>query len=299
MKDEEKRIKKLISDELDAEAKKTISEVEADMTLKDIALPGDMDGQLAAKIQEYEKQQANYRLLSEEDKEALRLGREMLAQRGDDGEEAENKEAENKEATKVVKFRKRRRMAVLLVATVGVMILGFGMTSIGGKPFLTETVKRILGGREQIVIEPKDTDIAETNNISEDNIWASIQNELGFEPVKLRELPVGTSFSDGQVDKKLQEAWMLYEYGGNLIEYRIFVNYTDKTLGYDMEDKLIEKYTIMVNENKVEVKKYRIEESGDEQYMAYFKDKNVHYIISASIEKDIFEEIIKNLKISR
>lgn len=82
--DEQKHIEKLLKRVLDKEAEKIIKEVEADEALKNLTLPEDMDAGLKAKIEQYEEEQAAYQKLSEQDKEAIRIGREIQIQRAKD-----------------------------------------------------------------------------------------------------------------------------------------------------------------------------------------------------------------------
>lgn len=53
MDDEEKRMEKLLKEDLQKDADRIIKEVEADESLQDIALPVDMDSELKKKIEEY------------------------------------------------------------------------------------------------------------------------------------------------------------------------------------------------------------------------------------------------------
>ena len=81
MKSEHERMEKLLKNELTQEADKIIKEVEADESLKDIALPEELDAGLMAKIEQYEAEKAAYEMLSDQDKEAIRIGREIQFQR--------------------------------------------------------------------------------------------------------------------------------------------------------------------------------------------------------------------------
>lgn len=75
--DEQKRFEKLLKRVLDKEAENTIEEVEADESLKNLTLPDELDAGLRAKIEQYEMEKAAYDMLSNEDKEAIRIGREF------------------------------------------------------------------------------------------------------------------------------------------------------------------------------------------------------------------------------
>ena len=84
MESEQERMQKLLKNELTQEAGKIIKEIEADESLKDIALPEELDTGLKTKIKQYEAEKAVYEMLSDQDKEAIRIGREIQIQRAKD-----------------------------------------------------------------------------------------------------------------------------------------------------------------------------------------------------------------------
>lgn len=309
MKSEQERMQKLLKNELTEEADKIMKEVEADESLKDIVLPEELDAGLRAKIEQYEAEKAAYEMLSDKDKEAIRIGREIQIQRANDGNGDDDDgnggdkgaggggtDGENYNERRVVRFRKRRRMAFALVAIVAVMVMGFGMTSIGGKPFIPQLFEQMLAGRENVNIDTENEDKIISNDVQEENVYQSIKDEFGFDPVEIRQLPSGTSFLEGSVDSNLQEACLLYNFEDNIIEYRIFINYMNKASGYDIEDKLLDKRIIKVNGQDITVKKYQISDTNEVQYMAQFKYNNVYYVLNAVMDETEFLEIINSLK---
>lgn len=309
MKSEQERMQKLLKNELTEEADKIMKEVEADESLKDIALPEELDAGLRAKIEQYEAEKAAYEMLSDKDKEAIRIGREIQIQRANDGNGDDDDgnggdkgvggggtDGENYNERRVVRFRKRRRMAFALVAIVVVMVMGFGMTSIGGKPFIPQLFEQMLAGRKTVNIDTKNNKKAFSDRMEEDEIYQKIKDEFGFDAVELEELPSGTSFLEGTVEHSLQEACLLYNYKESVIEYRIFVNYANKSTGYDIEDDLISEELLKVNNQEIKVKKYKISETDDVQLVAQFEYKKIHYILNATINEKDFVFILKNLK---
>lgn len=96
--------------------------------------PKELDRKIMEQIREIDEKQRAYEMLSEEDKEALRIGREAMIKR-----ELE----EDAETEKVVPFKKRSKKAWLLVALVAALTMMFGMTGIGGKPFLLEMISTL------------------------------------------------------------------------------------------------------------------------------------------------------------
>ena len=82
MEKHEDNLGKLLKAELEKEAGEIMEEMDSDESLQDISFPEDLDEKMWSKIQEYEEQQKAYEKLSDADKEAIRLGREVQALRG-------------------------------------------------------------------------------------------------------------------------------------------------------------------------------------------------------------------------
>lgn len=308
MKSEQERIKKLLSDELDKEAKKIIEEVEADESLKNLVLPEGMDVGLQAKIEQYEANKTVYENLSDEDKETFRLGREQQILKAKDGIDDDDGNGggsgsgagsgaeENSDERKVVKFSKRRRMAFGLVAIVAVLVMGFGMTSIGGKPFIPQLFEQMLAGRKNINIDTENNNKVISDVVGEEEAYQEIKDEFGFDAVELKELPSGTSFLEYFVDKAMKEAYLLYSYNDDIIEYRIIASYQNKSFSFDLEDNLLEEYVIIVSNVPITVRRYEVVENKQEQYLAYYEYKGVSYILTMVSDKAETENIIKNLE---
>lgn len=77
MEKHEDNLGKLLKAELEKEAGEIMEEMDSDESQKDISFPEDLDEKMWSKIQEYEEQQKAYEKLSDADKEAIRLGREV------------------------------------------------------------------------------------------------------------------------------------------------------------------------------------------------------------------------------
>ena len=313
MENEHERMEKLLKNELTREADKIIKEVEADESLKDIALPEELDAGLKAKIEQYEAEKAAYEMLSDEDKEAIRIGREFQIKRandgngdddngngGDKGADGGRTDEENYNERRVVRFRKRRRMAFVLVAIVAVMVMGFGMTSFGDVPFFTDIKNQIIGDRQMVQIDSNKENNKENVNVNsgidnEEQAYQEIKDKFGFDAVQLWYLPEGTQFVESIIDPELQEAYLLFDYNGSVLEYRILVNYTNKSFGYDMEDELIEEQSQIVSEVPITIKRYKVKDNNTEQYMIQYEYKNVFYIITTTVNASEMYKIINNL----
>ena len=307
MKNNDEKMKEILRSQLKEEAEETIAEVEADESLKDISLPEDMDEKLQNMIQEYEDGQDVYERLSEKDKEALRIGREMqmLREMGGDLEDAEdedgnsgNKRADDGGKKKTVRYRKKKKMrkVYVLVALVAVLVLGMGMTSIGGAPFLTGLMERVIGdrGMVQVDTERENEGSVEVDVSSEAAIYDDIKKELGVDVVRLLYVPEDAKLLTSNIDIMLRNVCMLYQYGSDIIEYKVILNYNQQVHAYDIEDKLLDEKEIIVSEIPIQIRTYEISKEKTE-FVAQFEYKNAFYIINAAIPEEEFMKIVKNL----
>ncbi|MGN0403594.1 MAG: DUF4367 domain-containing protein [Bariatricus sp.] len=313
MKNEQEKLEDFLKSELMKEGDEILAEIEADESLKDISLPEEMDEGLWKKIQKRQAEKAAYEALSEKDKEALRLGREMMMlnvdEYGKDEGEDEKKTlvecdavddeesgVEN-DSVKVVKYSKKRKKRVyLLVAAVAVLALAAGMTSIGGAPFVAKIRKQLIGEREMVKVNSEregeeDRVIMEGE---EGKIWQEIKDQLGIEPVRLGYLPDGMKFIDCEIDADVEEACLLYECKGTVVEYQIISNYRDKSIGYDIEDNLIDEKELNIKGNNIVLRYYNIDNTNEEECVAFFKYNNVQYVLRTRIGYEV-EKILENL----
>ena len=228
MKNEQEKLEDFLKSELMKEGDEILAEIEADESLKDISLPEEMDEGLWKKMKKRQAEKAAYEALSEKDKEALRLGRELLMMNecGEDGDKDEKNAVVEHDAVddgesgvendsaKVVKYSKKRKKRIyLLVAAVAVLVLAAGMTSIGGAPFVTGIMKKIHGDREMVQIDNEregEADRVTTLN-GESEAWQQISEQLEIEPVKFGYMPNGIKFVGVEIDDALKEACILYE----------------------------------------------------------------------------------------
>lgn len=310
MKNEQEKLEDFLKSELMKEGDEILAEIEADESLKDISLPEEMDEGLWKKIQKRQAEKAAYEALSEKDKEALRLGREMmmLNECGEDGDKDEKNAVVEHDAVddgesgvendsaKVVKYSKKRRV-YLLVAAVAVLALAAGMTSIGGAPFVAKIRKQLVGEREMVKVnsEREGDEDRNTRESGEESFYQEIEEGFGFTPVMLGYKPVNAVIIDYEMNKELEEACMVFEYEGRIIEYQIWANYKDKSMGYDIEDKLLCEESLFVSGEEIKIKEYQVDDIELREYLAQFEYKGVYYTLNGCIRKEEFLKIINNL----
>lgn len=300
MKNKHEEMEELLRSELDREAQEILAEIEADESLKDLKLPEENEEALLQKIQELEEKKAACEEMPQKDKEALRLGREMqaLKKNGKDATGAdENKDSEG--TSKTVPFKKRRRKLYLLVAIVAILTFAIGMTSIGEVPLVTEIKNQILGTSKMVKMnsarEGDDTVVESAG--SEAEAYKEIQSIFDIKIAQLGYLPNEVIFIDDEIDSTLKKASLFYQCRNSILEYRISFAPTEQASGYEVEDKLLDEQTMIVNDVPIELRCYEIPDNKEISYVAHFEYKDIYYTLNTTtdIDKEEIIQILKNL----
>lgn len=289
MSEKKDQLKEILKDQLNREAK----QIEEEVGLNDNEeIPDElklrMKNALDQKIREREmrsedmKRTDEYAELSEEDREALRLGREML----------KNQSEEKKIYT--IRRKKRNIRRIVALAAVLILVMAVGMTSIGGPERMLQFVKSSVGGRQVSKVNSSDKNkIIEEED--EEKAYEKIGEEFGIAPVRLWWYPENMEFENMILDTDIQVAEVDYLYKGKKIEYFVSASYGEVSWGYDNEDKKISYYCEQVKGTDIEVTEYETPETERNRYVAEFEYKKLHYCLSGELTKEEMENILKNL----
>ena len=320
MKKEDELMKELLKEELEKESARIKEEVEQDPSLAESGPDQELKNKIWKQAEELRRQREAYENLSEADKEALRLGKELQLRREEKAREEFSEELapeplelaagaeesqlesqpENQTAqenqTKKVRVRKRRKKTVVALAVALVAVLGVGITSFGDGGFAIETVDRILGGRKNININvAKDEESLDAENDQEEKVFQQIKDEFGFDPVRLVYRPTDMEMVDYALEPEFLAATIYYQYGENIFTYNIAPVYQNFSFGYDIEDTIIDEYIKTVGDTEIQITEYLIEASNQQEFSAEFEYKDITYILTGIIEKNEFEKILENL----
>lgn len=277
--DYEKRIWKSLDRETEAILQELAEDPEASA-----AEPGeDLDRRILAQIHELEGENPAIKALSEEDKEALRLGRELQKRR---------KEEEAEKTTRKKRLRVKRLASA---AAVLVLVAGVGITGVGGPKRIVEMVENTFGGRESSRINASKEEVKTTEDSEEVKVYQQIKDELGFDAVRVVCVSDDMQYEFGEVDGDMQLVHLLYKYGESNISYMISSTYTEELLGTDMEDEVTDIYPFEAEELKAEITEYTLSDTSEKRYQAEFEYQGIYYQLIGTIEKIEFEEILKNL----
>lgn len=321
MKKEDELMKEFLQEELEKESARIKEEVEQDPPLTESGPDPELKNKIWKQAEEIRRQREAYENLSEADKEALRLGKELQLRREEKAREefseelapeslelaagAEERQPESQSEiqtaqgsqTPKVRVRKRRKKTIVALAVALIAVLGVGITSFGDGGFVAETVDRILGGRKTTNInsESDDTDVTQQEEITEEKVFQQIKDEFGFDVVRLDYKPFNMRMTDYILEQEFMTTIIYYQYGKNIFTYTITPAYQDFSFGYDIEDTIVDEYVKIVENTKIQVTEYLIEESNQQEFSAEFEYKDVTYILTGIIEKDEFEKILENL----
>lgn len=329
MEKHEDNLGKLLKAELEKEAGEIMEEMDSDESLQDISFPEDLDEKMWSKIQEYEEQQKAYEKLSDDDKEAIRLGREVQALRGGENtkdhlkkdvesdsyidnvvpieyvkhetdnkasDDGTNEEIEKEAGKKKVKKRKRHWKAYGIVAIVAVLAMMWSMVSIGGTPFFGKLWTQTIGDRKmtQVDTEREDGSKNKVDDYDEESVYENIKEKMGVDVVRILKKPDDMVLIQSDIDEVLKKVCLIYNNGESMIEYQMIFNYKEQSHGYDVEDKKIKEEQIEVDGNNINVTQYELPDESKEN-VAQFIYKDVFYTINTTMDENNFKELLKSL----
>ena len=289
MSEKKDQLKEILKDQLNRDAK----QIEEEVGLNDNEeIPNElkirMKNALDQKIREREmrsedmKRTDAYAKLSEEDQEALRLGREML----------KNQSEEKKIYT--IRRKKRNIRRIVALAAVLILVMAVGMTSIGGPERMLQFMKSSVGGRKVSQVDSSDENkIIEEED--EEKAYEKIGEEFGIQPVRIVWRPNGMKFQRMELDTDIQLVELDYLYKGENTEFVISASYGEASLGADNEDEITDHFYKQEKESQIEVTEYKTPETGTNRYKAEFKYKNLYYCLTGTMTKEEMENILKNL----
>lgn len=228
------------------------------------------------------KQEDIYRMLPEEDLQALMLGRKVTRQ---------------KEEKKRKRQRQRRTMRrIASVAAVFVVVCMVGMTSEANRRLVLKAWDAVMtvAGFKVVTNYSESENIVRENDEEERIAWMDVAESLEVSPLSFVYLPKGMEFEQYEVMKEMKLATFIYSYQNNIVNVKIIEN-SDASSMYYVKDEnavLIDSARI---DKSTEAEIWRINPESDmEMYLVEFEHNNCRYMISGSISLDEIKKIIKN-----
>lgn len=251
-----KKLKRLsLTDEINRDAKQVEEEIKSRKDLDDLQVSESMEASLFNKIQEYEFDKRQ----------------------------------------KTVYRRKKKKYIFLALAAVLILVCGSVMTGVGSKSYLKALWDELNGNERTTGIDVEDMESQETDDIDELSVYREINQSLGIGTVRLGYKPEDMYLDRYTIDTSQRKAFMLYVYNDEVIRYSIYINDSDSSLGQKELDKLTDKYELDTeNGIVVQVEEYELGNS-EKRYIGEFEYQGVNYQLMGSINKQEFDEILKNL----
>ena len=291
-----KEIQKLsFEEELQREADAIEKELEADPDLKELELPEDFDRKMeerlraiekersvqntGADVEKQEERQEEYEsCLSEEDREALELGRKMLEQK------------------KRPHRRIPRKAKVWLpLAASMILVLACGITSVGSKSYWKNLWKRMLGEQKNTVINVEDMDTIKSEEQPGDEAYHNIEEALHVNVIRVVKGLEKLQIKSYEIDDQQKLAKIFYDYNGKMLLYGIYLNDEDSSYSEKVADPLTDEFDVTNEKQTIHVTEYQVRDTADYRYVTYFEYQGVHYQLMGIMKRSDFEEILKNL----
>lgn len=262
----EKTRKLSIKDESEQEVRQIEKELDDHPELDNIQVTKEMDDALFAKIRELEEKE--YRK-----------------------EEQENRASEPEKRYR----RKRTKHWYLVLAAVLMLVFAFGSVSVGSKSYWKELLDVIVGDESVKVINVEDMDKQSTGDVDEVNAYNEIGDKLGITVVQFMYKPKEMKLEKYKINQELGQAKMFYKYKDESIRYTIYINNKDSSIGAKEEDELIEEYIIDKEDVEIKVENFQKVEGNTVRRVANFEYQGIQYELKGIMEKEKFDEILKNL----
>lgn len=228
--------------------------------------------------------------LSEEDREALELGRKML--KAGIGQKDPEEPSEKK-----VRRKKKPLKMYLALAAVIVCVLAMGITSMGGPERIVRMMTQNVGDREVDQVDSNHTD--KENKViegeDEEKAYQEIGNNFGTDVVKIFICLPEMYFDSMELDKDTQMADMYYYYNNKTIAYCINVPYRDGSWEIDFEDPIDQEYSEEIHGCRIKITKYKPNQKGLPRWDARFEYNNIEYLLTGTMKQQEFEKILNNL----
>lgn len=236
---------------------------------------------LQEKIDAYEEERP-YAGLSEKDREALRLGREIQ----------DGKKEEDTPVRRIPGKRRWRTYAVLAAALV--LVLAIGMTSMGGAERIASVIGQLVGERKIMQVDSdKENMVMESED--EQKAYERIKDSFGVDPVKIIKRQEHWKFMQMNLDENLQIAELIYKYGKTNFVYMVNAGYYESSLGVDVEDEIIKKDKFEIEGNTIDITVYRVKATDEERCMAHFTYNKLEYFLIGAVSEEQLKKVLNNL----
>lgn len=252
-----KQNKLSLDEEINKEAEQILKDVENAEELKDLKVSERMERSLFEQIQEYEYEKKH----------------------------------------KVVRRGKKKKLFVLALASVLILVFGSVMTSVGSKSYWKVMKEKGTDDGNLSYTDVENMITKDTTDLDEVGVYREINEKLGFSPVRMGFKPPKMFLIEYNIDIVQKKAYLFYQntQNKNIIRYTIYINDADSSFGQKITDAMLDKYEVINGNYTIDVEEYGMDSAKNKRYIATFEHGGVQYQLKAVMDKEDFDEIIKNL----
>lgn len=275
-----------LRESLKEEADKIAEELENNPELQDIKAPDDMYDKIVEKLKdqgiwEEPSQTDVYELLSEKDREALKMGQKMQVKRA-------KREKCRKKLGRI--GRSKASMTVLIIVA---SLLAVGCGSEASRAYVQRMWSLVAGGQVNITISGNENNVRIAST-EEEKIYKQIKEKLGVFPIVWTYAPDSMVLEEYQIEESTHSCIIFYEINGGPMTVQIYNN--------DQEDSKVAKFdgdiidAVKIETAELEVPIWQIaNRKGSKAYVTQFEFMGGYYIITGEIDDEIFTKIIKSI----
>lgn len=219
-----------------------------------------------------------YAMLSDEDREALKLGREMQKKQ-------QKKQGRNGQKRRTVKAA----AAILLV----ICVAGVSVNTEAGKGYLKKMWTFISGDELNITVEKNESNIRSLSE-EEEEMNRKVQEDLGIIPIKLLYIPDSMEFEYYKINIEAYDCIAFYKINDVKMSIQMFKNNRIDSRVQKFDGTVIN--NVIISSENVEVPIWKIESPNQETlYATQFEFGEGYYTISGFVDEQEFTKIIQNI----
>lgn len=199
---------------------------------------------------------------------------------------------ETQKVAKKKKISRRSKKIYVLIAAVFILTMAMGMVGVGTDYKWLQLDGKEIADYVAVEVDSED-DMMKITAENEIEAKAYVKEILGVTPIMISDLQNGMQFESVEVNGELGFT-MQYSYNEKIIYYTMVQNRNITSHAEIQTGNLLDEYVIECTSVEITVQEY-LEVDGSSSFKATFTHNNIFYGVKATMGKEEFEEILKNL----
>ena len=275
-----------LRESLKEEADRIAEELENNPELQDIKAPDDMYDKIVEKLKEQgiweEPSQTDvYELLSEKDREALKMGQKMQVKRA-------KREKCRKKLGRI--GRSKASMTVLIIVA---SLLAVGCGSEASRAYVQRMWSLVVDGQVNVKISGGKNDIRSIST-KEEKIYNKIKKAIGISPIIWNYTQNNIILEEYQIEKETYSCVIFYEINNKPMTVQMYRHDQANSKVTNFDGEIIQ--TVKIEDTDIDASIWQLRnwEEG-KAYVTQFEFEGGYYIITGEIDDEIFTNLIKNI----